>query len=93
MCAIKVASIFRFEDIKVEFLNLPDPLGAAIHFVEKTNETRAAGIEVDTAQILAAKAACVTLRDYFARLQTSIADGAFDPEHIAEQEKALFEEM
>lgn len=58
---------------------LPEPLGAAIHFVERTNEMRMSGVEMDTAQILAAKVACVAIREYFSRVVTAVEAGIFDP--------------
>lgn len=59
--------------------SLPEPLGAAIHFIERTNDARSTGIEIDSAQVLAAKVACVAVREYFARLATAVESGIYDP--------------
>jgi len=60
------------------FYELPEPLGAAIHFVEQTNNARSNGIPIDSAQILASKVACVALREYFARVAKAVEEGKFD---------------
>lgn len=76
----------------MDFISLPEPLAAAMHFIEKTNEHRANGVEIDTAQVLAAKVACVALREYFSRLNDVIAEGQFDPSRILEAEETLYGE-
>lgn len=58
---------------------LPEPLGAAIHFIERTNDARSTGIPIDSAQILASKVACVAVREYFARVAKAVESGIFDP--------------
>lgn len=58
---------------------LPEPLGAAIHFIQQTNDARATGIPIDSAQILASKVACVAIREYFARVAKAVEDGVYDP--------------
>ena len=62
-----------------EYIELPDPIGAAMHFVQATHEASIAGVEIDTAQVLASKVACVALREYFARVCKAVEYGKFDP--------------
>ena len=63
--------------------SLPEPLGAAIHFIERTNDARSTGIEIDSAQVLAAKVACVAVREYFSRVATAVEAGLYDTQVIA----------
>lgn len=76
-----------------EYYLMPEPLGAAMHFVEKTNEVRSSGAEIDTAQVLASKVACVALREYFSRLVTSVQDGVFDPVAINVDDCEIIKEI
>ena len=76
----------------MEYTGLPEPLAAAMHLVEKTNDARAAGVEIDTAQILAAKVACVALREYYSRLTDCIKSGDFDPSTIKDVEIEVYME-
>lgn len=76
----------------MEYTSLPEPLAAAMHLVEKTNDARANGVEIDTAQVLAAKVACVALREYFSRLTDCIKNGDYDPEKVASMESDVWSE-
>ena len=72
---------------------LPEPLGAAIHFVERTNEMRMSGVEIDTAQVLASKVACIAIREYFSRLVTSVEAGLFDPVAMDSEDFEAYREV
>lgn len=74
---------------ELAFTLVPEPLKLAHDFIESTNESRLQGIEVDSAQILAAKVANVAMRSYFARLVDVIERGEFDPDAILQVEMAM----
>lgn len=72
--------------------SLPEPIGAAMHFVERTNDARATGVQIDTAQILASKVACVALREYFSRVVAAVESGLFDPSLVGMSEEEFYGE-
>lgn len=69
--------------------SLPEPIGAAMHFVERTNDARATGVQIDAAQVLASKVACVALREYFSRVANAVESGLFDPSFVGMSEDYL----
>jgi hypothetical protein len=63
---------------------VPQPVDRAFQLVHHTNETRGMGIAMDNAQVLAAKVACLVLREYFSRVLTALEDGELDPMTVDE---------
>lgn len=62
----------------MDWTKVPEPIALAHEVVTSVNQARAEGVQVDAAQVLAAKVASVALRSYFAQLVNAVERGEYD---------------